>query len=403
MAGISEREVVSVEDQARTDAENRIADSVAESVKGYKLGADVPTLTQLGLGSEEATKALRDHVFKNFEGTDAERATLNRMISGKEFLDFAQAGAGGLGWNKASVALNLELDRRAEGAQAYNKYKDTVGGAGVEELLSNSGIRGAAELGAHVEKMIQGMAGRRFDPGEEATAFEQIRNMAVQMDPDEAFEVSQALNKIAEDSGNPEIARIAMTAGSAARFRSRNKADLKHAGRAETKVKLISSMFGGTDKVKEALGLAGSKEHREYIKDYVKTVGDLPTSAKQALTTARKYDLQMAGMNPALAGADIADLPRFFDKEGVSGEQDLVKAGRIAETSEMIAHSRPGGGSGNQKFNEVVNDFSRKLGEATGAVQKFTAGLGGSPNNQGANPGPTNSSDWGSSAKGDWE
>lgn len=390
LLGIKYKPRVTEADKKREELNEKIGKSISASVKDYKLGADATVLNALGTGSEEAAELLRKHVMTGFEGEPVEKAIAQAMVNSSAFLDFGKGGGSGeLAFNKVDSAYTAELNRRRDGAQAYNQYKDSLGGSGVEELFTNSGIRGGSELGAHIEKMIAAMGKNEYNRDTESANYDKIRKAVAGMDPDEAFEISQALSEMAKNSGNPEMERMAMTAGASAKFRSRGKEDLKHAGRSGSKIALASIAFGGTDKVKHALGLSGSKEHREYIKDYVKTTGDLPASAKQALHTARKYDMQQANISPTQAGPDMADVHRIFDKEGVSGEEDQVAMSRLTETSDLMAAARSKG-SGKAGYDSSINDFTRKLGEATGAVQLFIKGMGRGGNNQSATPGPTN-------------
>lgn len=382
-AGVPVREL---NEKVKEDHFDSTIDKVHQLTKDYKSGLDTSASVALARGDAGAMKALREHVIQGFSKSNPEEMALaNKMVQSEEFKMYGQEGMAFKARYESTRGAAEVIKRRKDSARAYNDYREKVG-SGLSGLLAGTNIRGASELGGHLETMMQEYAAGKADPAADAASRAKIREMLGKMDPDEAHDIASSLQAYADRSDSPAIQEFAMMARSNSNFRGRYKKELRRPGTTENKLKTLAGMFGNTKNVTKALGLRGTKEERAFIRSHMKEKGDLPEFAKVQLLAARRADLAASGLSAEHAAKEMQNLSRFLDAGGVEKE-DMAAATGIAETSARIGASRrrPGGAAGggaHQNYTAAVNDFSRKLGEASEAINKFNNSIGAGKNGQ---------------------
>jgi hypothetical protein len=379
----------------------KVGKATQEAVMGLSAEEQMDILRQDELSLAEGAKTkfhgsaiLNRKIVENLKAQGLKGVQLVEAIQGLQ----SQAGREGthlMVQGLAQKAFEEDVvkmkDQRRQDADRYGQWSID---SSLEEELNATGVAGASRVAGKVEDLMNYLR----NPTEERGAFLSTVNSHMtgiagdlaKMDVEDLAEYAQVLESVAEQSGSSAIAELAMKARSMGQFRGSLKKVNKRKG-LKGKLQTAAALFGDTPEARRALGLAGKKDMQKFIRAQFKETGTIPLEQRDVLKRIQTRKLMAAGRGrkaaEAAAEQQISEaLGASFsrdrgDRENVTGEEfeGLVKTGFItgAEGSAAVDAMRQGAqGRGRVGDTKAVEDFSKALTGATGALIAFRATMG---------------------------
>ena len=361
----------------------------------------------MGMGGDERQRLARaDMMSKNMSGSrqilekvisrmSADGATDNQIAQVRQAFKTNET-LGAFARQNMSI-INKDIDEevtkykhmRADDARLMIKY--TATGTTLAEELAASGIPGTGKLAAAYEELDRyrlenagkDVSAKDYIAGEQQRMAE-IRRISGSFDDDESSQLAIIMQSIGDASGSASMFEAAMIHRSIGQKRTTIRGASRKPGSLSGKQKRLGAFFGNSPDVQRAVGLSGSKDHRKFLKEYVKEYGMLPPTEQAALVGKMRRGLIASGMKDegqaaAAARKHVGAITRMtFDEGGLTDEEmkssEFIEAAtamdRVAGATSRTSGAR-GGGPGRMGNTASVDRFSKALDSASERLEKF--------------------------------
>lgn len=278
--------------------------------------------------------------------------------------------------------------------EGSDRYTDSIkaDGASLKDVIGSLGFNKSAEIGDLMHRFAMMGAGEATH-GELEKMKNEMRMQINKLSPDEAQELSLTLQDQYGKSSDPLTGEMLSMTRSNGMFKQRMKRELKNPSAAKNKLAIAAELAGGGKAALTSLGLAGSEQHKKYVKDYMAGHGGaLPPSAKLAYENAMANNLRHGGLSLSESrrmGAEGGGMLDQITDKGGFDKNDMESAwGAKAMERAGVARAGASGGSSTSSNGPgaEIDAFVKKMKTATDSLSSFSGVLDKLTPNQSTNP-----------------